>query len=212
MNRQDHKTKIVCTLGPASEDREVLGKMLGAGMNIARLNFSHGDFESHSRMVENLREAARNTGKRVAILADLPGPKIRIGRLSEEPIAIVPESLLTLTTNDIIGNAERISVNFSDLPEVVKSGDTLFINDGFIQLDVLQVEGTEVRCRVVVGGELRSGKGLNFPGIRLGISAFTENDRRCLEFALDLGVDAISQSFVEKRLLRTWLVALTTSG
>ncbi|MBN2319891.1 MAG: pyruvate kinase [Acidobacteria bacterium] len=197
MNLQDHKTKIVCTLGPASEDRRVLEKMLRAGMDVARLNFSHGDFESHGRMVEALRAAARNTGRRVAILADLPGPKIRIGRLAEEPIAVAPESVLTLTTDDIVGDRERISVNFSDLPKVVKGGDTLFVNDGFIQLEVLKTEGSDVRCKVVVGGELRSGKGLNFPGIRLGIGAFTDNDRRCLEFALKLGVDAVSQSFVE---------------
>lgn len=197
MNLPDHKTKIVCTLGPASEDREIMEKMLRAGMDIARLNFSHGDFENHSRMVETLRAAAQNTGRRVAILADLPGPKIRIGRLAEEPIALAPESALTLTTDDIVGRRERISVNFPDLPKVVKSGDTLFINDGFIQLEVLQIEGTDVQCKVVVGGELRSGKGFNFPNIRLGISAFTENDRNCLEFALNLGVDAVSQSFVE---------------
>ena len=197
MNLPEHKTKIVCTLGPASEDRGIMEKMLRAGMDIARLNFSHGNFESHSRMVETLRAAAQNTGKRVAVLADLPGPKIRIGRLDEEPIAVEPESILTLTTHDIVGNRDRVSVNFPDLPKVVKSGDTLFINDGFIQLEVLATEDTEVRCKIVVGGELRSGKGLNFPGIRLGVSAFTENDRRCLEFALNLGVDAVSQSFVE---------------
>ena len=197
MNLPEHKTKIVCTLGPASEDRGIMEKMLRAGMDIARLNFSHGNFESHSRMVETLRAAAQNTGKRVAVLADLPGPKIRIGRLDEEPIAVEPESILTLTTHDIVGNRDRVSVNFPDLPKVVKSGDTLFINDGFIQLEVLVTEDTEVRCKIVVGGELRSGKGLNFPGIRLGVSAFTENDRRCLEFALNLGVDAVSQSFVE---------------
>ena len=197
MNLPDHKTKIVCTLGPASEDRRILERMLYAGMDIARLNFSHGDFESHRRIVETLRSASQDTGRRVAIMADLPGPKIRIGRLVEEPITVVPESVLTLTTEDTVGNRDRIFVNFPDLPKVVKIGDTLFMNDGFIQLEVLRIEGTDVRCRIAVGGELRSGKGLNFPGIRLGISAFTENDRQCLEFALKLGVDAVSQSFVE---------------
>ncbi len=197
MNLPDNKTKIVCTLGPATEALEIMEKMLWAGMNVARLNFSHGDFESHRRMVETLRTASRNTGKRVAIMADLPGPKIRIGQIAEEPITVLPESVLTLTTEKMIGNAERISVNFPDLPKVVRSGDTLFLNDGYIQLQVLMVEGNDIQCRVVTGGELRSGKGLNFPGIRLGIGAFTENDRRCLEFALGLGIDAVSQSFVE---------------
>jgi pyruvate kinase len=197
MKLPDHKTKIVCTLGPATDSRETLESMLMAGMDVARLNFSHGDFDSHRRMVEALRTASQTTGKRVAIMADLPGPKIRIGRLAEEPITVGPTSVLILTTDNIIGDADRIPVNFPDLHKVVKKGDTLFLNDGFIQLEVLQIERNNIRCRVVVGGELRSGKGLNFPGIRLGISAFTENDRRCLEFALELGVDAVSQSFVE---------------
>jgi len=197
MKLPDHKTKIVCTLGPATEDAAIMGKMLEAGMDIARLNFSHGNFDNHRRMVLALREASRNTGKRVAIMADLPGPKIRIGRLVEEPVTVAPESVLTLTTDNIVGNNERVSVNFPNLPKIVKSGDTLFLNDGYIQLQVLDKSKTDVRCMVVLGGELGSGKGLNFPGIRLGIGVFTENDRRCLQFALELGVDAVSQSFVE---------------
>jgi pyruvate kinase len=197
MKLPDHKTKIVCTLGPATDSRETLERMLLAGMDVARLNFSHGDFDSHRRMVEVLRTASQTTGKQVVIMADLPGPKIRIGRLAEEPITVDPTSVLILTTENIIGHADCIPVNFPDLPKVVKKGDTLFMNDGFIQLEALQIEENNIRCRVVVGGELRSGKGLNFPGIQLGISAFTKNDRRCLEFALELGVDAVSQSFVE---------------
>jgi pyruvate kinase len=197
MTLPDHKTKIVCTLGPATENREILEKMLRAGMDIARLNFSHGDFESHSRMVEALLTASRNAGRQVSIMADLPGPKIRIGHLAEESVTVSPGSVLTLTTEAIQGTADRISVNFPDLPRVVKSGDALFLNDGYIQLEAIGTGKTYVTCRVVVGGELRSGKGLNFPGIRLGISAFTGNDRRCLEFALELGVDAVCQSFVE---------------
>jgi pyruvate kinase len=197
MEFPDHKTKIVCTLGPATEEQSVMEKMLEAGMDIARLNFSHGDFKSHSRMVATLRAASQSTGKRVAIMADLPGPKIRIGNIAEEPITVAAGSDLTLTTEDITGGIDRIPVNFPDLPRVVKKGDTLYLNDGYIQLKATNVKGSEVYCEVIVGGELRSGKGLNFPGIQLGIGAFTGNDRRILEFALDLGVDAISQSFVE---------------
>ena len=192
-----HKTKIVCTLGPATENQRTLERMLLAGMDVARLNFSHGDFSWHQKMIETVRAASRKVGKRVAIMADLPGPKIRIGRLADESIRVVAGSVLTLTTEDIIGNPERISVNFPDLPHVIHRGDTLFLNDGFVQLEVDQVHGKDIRCQVVVGGELRSRKGLNLPGIQLGISAFTENDRRCLEFALSQGVDAVSQSFVE---------------
>ena len=192
-----NKTKIVCTIGPASRSREVMEKMLRAGMNIARINFSHGDFPEHREVIESLRDAARATGTRLAILADLPGPKMRIGRFDREPIELEPGAFFTLTTDDEIGDLHRVSVTFSRLPQAVKSGDTLYLNDGMIQLEVDRVQGEDVLCRVIVGGELRSRKGLNLPGIDLGISAFTPHDLACLKFALENGVDAVSQSFVE---------------
>jgi pyruvate kinase len=192
-----HKTKIVCTLGPASESLEVMEKMMRAGMNIARLNFSHGDLESHRTVVRNLRSAARSAGKRLAIMGDLSGPKMRIGRIEEEPVELKPGDSFILTTDDIVGNAGRASVTFKRLPQAVRTGDTLFLNDGIIQLDVCSVKGSEVICKVVVGGELRSHKGLNLPGIDLGISAFTERDHECLKFAAEERIDAVSQSFVE---------------
>jgi pyruvate kinase len=192
-----NKTKIVCTIGPASDTQEVLEQMILAGMNVVRLNFSHGDFSGHKEKIENIRAASRATGRRVAIMADLPGPKMRIGRLDPEPIELNPGDYFTLTPEEIIGNAERVSVSFSNLPQAVKPGDKLFLNDGFIQLNVENVEGNDVRCRVDVGGELRSRKGLNLPGIDLGISAFTDHDYNCLKFALEQRVDAVSQSFVE---------------
>jgi pyruvate kinase len=172
-------------------------RMLLAGMNVARLNFSHGDFESHKRVIETLRFASRATGRRVAIMADLSGPKMRIGKLKEEPVELVPGEFFTLTAKDMLGDGTGASVSFSRLPKAVKPGDALYLNDGFIQLEVLKAEGDEVRCRVVVGGELRSRKGLNLPDIDLGITAFTDRDRECLRFAMEQGVDAVSQSFVE---------------
>jgi|UniRef100_A0A7C3WGW4 pyruvate kinase len=192
-----HKTKIVATIGPASESDQVLEEMIQAGMNVARLNFSHGDFDYHARLLERLRAAARKTGRRVAILADLPGPKLRIGTLAQEPVELRAGDFFTLTTQDILGDARRVSVSFQRLPEVVKPGDTLFLNDGLIQLQVAETGAEAVKCRVVVGGELRSRQGLNLPGVSLGISAFTPQDRECLAFALKQGVDAVSQSFVE---------------
>lgn len=192
-----NKTKIVCTIGPASESPEIMEQMIRAGMNVARLNFSHGDFESHKRVIDNLRAASDATGMRVAIMADLSGPKMRIGQLEEEPIELKPGDRFILTTEEMTGNRERVSVSFSRLPQAVKSGDTLFLNDGYIQLEVEKVSGSDVQCQVEVGGELRSRKGLNLPGIDLGISAFTPRDHECLKFALGQGVDAISQSFVE---------------
>jgi pyruvate kinase len=191
------KTKVVCTIGPASQAPEVMEQMIRAGMDIARLNFSHGDFTGHRKVIENLRAAARREGRRVAIMADLPGPKIRIGQFVKEPIHLKFDDPFTLTTEQVTGDGSRVSVNFEPLPKAVKPGDTVFLNDGFIQLEVVQVEGKNVRCRVLVGGELRSRKGLNLPGIDLGISAFTERDREGLKFASENGVDAISQSFVQ---------------
>jgi pyruvate kinase len=192
-----NKTKLVCTIGPASESPVVLQQMLEAGMTVARLNFSHGEFSWHKTVIERLRAAARAVGRPVAIMADLPGPKIRIGQLTEEPIMLKMGEAFTLTTDEIPGDLSGCSVSFSRLPAVVKPGDALSLNDGNIKLVVVQISNNAVVCRVLVGGELRSRKGLNFPGIDLGISAFTERDRECLKFALESGVDAISQSFVE---------------
>ena len=197
MKLPEQKTKIVATIGPASASREVMEAMIKAGMNVARINFSHGDFGGHKQVIDKLRAAARGLGRRIAVMADLPGPKMRIGRLADEPVELQPGSLFTLTTRDIVGDAERVSVSFARLPQALRPGDTLFLNDGLIQLETLKVEGQEVACRVLVGGELRSRKGLNLPGIDLGISAFTDHDRECLKFASEQGVDAVSQSFVE---------------
>ena len=193
-----NKTKIVATIGPASDHPEVLRQMIKAGMNIARLNFSHGDLTELDDTIDRIRAAAAEVGKRVTIMADLPGPKIRIGMFQEEPFELAPGDPFTLTTEEIVGDSGRVSVSFPQLPHSVRPGDTLFLNDGYIQLEVVAVEGPEVRCRVTVGGALRSRKGLNLPGIELGISAFTDHDRRCLQFAREHGIDAVSQSFVDR--------------
>jgi pyruvate kinase len=197
MRLPEHKTKIVATIGPASNSPEILESLIRAGMNIARLNFSHGNFEQHAEVIKHIRKASKAAGRRVAIMADLPGPKMRLGTIQPDPIQLVSGDTFTLTSEDITGSSRRVSMSFEPLPRVVKAGDRLFLNDGLVQLLVDQVEGKEVRCTVAVGGELRSRKGLNLPGINLGISAFTDQDRKCLEFALACGVDAVSQSFVE---------------
>jgi len=199
MKLPKNKTKIVCTIGPASTSLTVMEHMIAAGMNVARLNFSHGDFGTHKEVIERLRSASVHVGKRIAIMADLPGPKMRIGQIAGEPVHLKPGDDFTLTTRQIMGNAALASVTFERLPGAVKPGNILFLNDGLIQLKVLHASETDVVCRVVVGGELRSRKGLNLPNIDLGISAFTDHDRECLAFALQNGVDAISQSFVESK-------------
>jgi pyruvate kinase len=198
MTLPTNKTKIICTIGPASDSPEILEEMIRAGMNVARLNFSHGSFENHRKIIGTLRQVAQKTGKRLAIMADLPGPKMRIGDLAEEAVDLIPGAFFTLTADPVIGDARRVSMTFEPLPRVVHRGDTLYLNDGLIQLEVVEVMGPDVHCRVIVGGELRARKGLNLPGIKLGIHAFTDRDLECLKFAIENGVDAVSQSFVEK--------------
>lgn len=197
MKLHHHKTKIVATIGPSSDSPEMLERLIRVGLSVARLNFSHGDFSEHADRIKRIRTAEHATGQRVVIMTDLPGPKMRLGKIDPEPIQLLSGESFILTSEEIIGNPQRVSMSFARLPKVVKPGDKLFLNDGLVQLAVERVAGTDVFCKVVVGGELRSKKGLNLPGIDLGISAFTDHDRDCLEFALKNGVDAISQSFVE---------------
>ncbi|MCF8146836.1 MAG: pyruvate kinase [Deltaproteobacteria bacterium] len=197
MNLPLKKTKIVCTIGPASQSPAILEQMIRNGMNVARLNFAHGDFESHRQLIADIRSAAAAAGERVALLADLPGPKMRIGHLVEEPIELERDQAFTLVNGDLKGDANAVSISFEGLPRVVRPGNTIFLNDGLVQLKVERIDGNAVHCRVMVGGHLRSHKGVNFPGIDLGISAFTDRDRECLEFALGEGVDAIGESFVQ---------------
>src|SRR5213082_3851187 len=176
----------------------MLAQLIRAGMDVARLNFSHGNPSKHAEIIPRIRDAAREIGRRVAIMADLPGPKLRLGKIDPEPIQLLPGAHFTLTSEDIVGDVQHVSTSFEQLPRVVKPGDRIFLNDGLVQLLVERVTGHDVECAVVVGGELRSRKGLNLPGVDLGISAFTERDRACLEFALKQGVDAVGQSFVER--------------
>ncbi len=191
------KTKIVCTIGPASQSQAVLEQLIVNGMDIARINFSHGDLDSHRQVIVNVRAAAAATGHRIAIMGDLPGPKMRIGLLEEEAIQLERDQPIILQPGNFVGNAARVAMSFEALPRVVRPGDMIYVNDGFIQLEVERVQGNEVHCRVRVGGELRSRKGVNFPGIDLGISAFTDRDREFLAFAAAQELDALSQSFVQ---------------
>jgi pyruvate kinase len=128
-----HMTKIVATIWPASGSPEVLERLIRAGLTIARLNFSHGDFSRHAEVIRRVRAVAKDTGRRVAIMADLPGPKIRLGKIESEPIQLAPSDQFTLTTEEIVGNAQRVSTTFESLPRVVKPGDWLFLNDGLVQ-------------------------------------------------------------------------------
>ena len=152
MKLPPNKTKIVATIGPASSTPEVLEQMIRAGMNVARLNFSHGDFAEHQQNIGHIRSAAKAAGKRVAIMADLSGPKIRVGQFEEEPVQLQVGDPFTLTTDDVVGNQRRVSVSFARLPQVVKRGNLISLNDGYIQLEVAEVRGADVECVVKVGG------------------------------------------------------------
>ncbi len=196
MQLPSHKTKIVCTIGPASEDLSTIKDLMKAGLNIVRLNFSHGDFKTHAQVIRRVRKAAKELKKRVALMADLPGPKIRLGVLEKEPVYLKRGQKFVLTTRSVLGNENIAPVYWPELLKVVKKGSLIYVADGLIQLQVEEIKDQDVICTVVVGGELRSRKGINFPGVDLGVCAFTPKDKEILAFALEHGVDAVSQSFV----------------
>ncbi len=191
------KSKIVATIGPASSSPRTLQRMIQAGVSIARLNLAHGTPELHEGYIASIRAAARAAGRRVAILADLPGPKIRVGVLSREPLELKKGTRVFLVPQEQTDDPRTIPIPLPGLLEVLRPRHSVYLNDGLIQLMVEEISGGRARARVVVGGELFSHKGVNFPGIDLGLSPFTEEDQRFMAFALAHGVEAISLSFVE---------------
>ncbi len=192
------KTKIVCTIGPASESVENLTKLVNAGMNVMRLNFSHGDFEEHGGRIKNIREVTKNTGKNVAILLDTKGPEIRTGKLKVEPIELVQDETIILTTEEILGDKDRISITYDNLPNDVSIGSTILIDDGLIGLTVTDIKGTEIHCHIVNGGTIKSKRGVNVPGVKITLPGITEKDANDIVFGIEQGVDFIAASFVRK--------------
>ncbi len=191
------RTKIVCTLGPASSDPAVIDRLVAAGMDCARLNFSHGSHESHAAMAAKVRAAASRARRPLAILADLCGPKMRVGRFAEGPVELDQGQRFVLTTEPVLGTHECVSVSYDALPRDVHVGDPILLDDGLLRLRVTQVRGAEVHCEVEVGGELSDRKGLNLPGVRLSTPALTAKDERDLAFAVEeLEVDYVALSFV----------------
>lgn len=191
------RTKIVCTLGPASSDPAVIDALVAAGMDCARLNFSHGTHESHAEMAEKVRAAASRARRPLAILADLCGPKIRVGEFPDGPVQLEPGQTFTLTTEDVPGSADRASVSYEPLARDVKVGNRILLDDGLLALRVEAIEATEVRCVVETGGLLSDRKGVNLPGVHLSTPALTEKDEHDLRFAVDeLKADYLALSFV----------------
>ncbi|MBW4084188.1 pyruvate kinase [Paenibacillus sp. S150] len=192
------KSKIVCTIGPASESLENIKKLILAGMNVARLNFSHGDFEEHGNRIKTIRQASKELGKTVAILLDTKGPEIRTGKLEVEPIELVQDEYLTLTTEEILGDQNRISITYTDLPNDVQVGSTILIDDGLIGLTVVDIQGTEIKTRIVNGGTIKSKKGVNVPGVAISLPGITEKDTNDIIFGIEQDIDFIAASFVRK--------------
>lgn len=193
-----NKTKIICTIGPSSSSPQVLADLIRSGMNVARVNFSHGTSDEHRKLIRSIRTVATRLGRTVAILIDLPGPKIRIGRLRQEPVILKKGETVTLTTDPASSDLAAIPVNYPNLPSLVTEGTTIFLNDGFMQLKVIRVSGQEVVGKVVIGGPLLSHKGLNLPGISLPVSAVTPEDLIHVDLGLDEGVDTFTISFLER--------------
>ncbi|MFW0108493.1 pyruvate kinase [Rothia sp. P6271] len=190
------RAKIVCTIGPAISSEEKIKAAIEAGMNVARLNMSHGDHDVHTNSYKNIRKQSKALGKNVAILADLQGPKIRLETFKNGSEVLEPGDTFKITTEDVEGTKDICGTTFKGLPGDVAPGDTLLIDDGKIRLEAIEVTDTTVTTRVVVGGPISNNKGINLPGVAVSIPALTEKDERDLRFALKLGVDIIALSFV----------------
>lgn len=197
MGMIQRKAKIVCTLGPSSNSEAVLRELMRLGMDVARLNFSHGTHEEHARTIDRVRKVADREGKTICILQDLQGPKIRTGRLKyRTPVALKSGSHLVITPRDISGTASLLSTTFKTLAQEVSAGERVLLADGLIELRVTAVQGEDVECEVINGGLLGEHKGINLPGAVLRVPAITEKDEKDVEFGIKHGVDMIAASFV----------------
>ena len=193
------RTKIVCTLGPATSSRDKIRDLIRAGMDVARLNFSHGSRQEHSTLARHVREVSQQEGRHVALLQDLGGPKIRTGRLRfHQPVRLVPGQKLWLTPADTVGSSRRISISYASLARDVRKANRILLDDGLIELRVVRTLGQEVETEVIHGGLLSEHKGVNLPGVRLGVEALTPKDEADLRFGVELGVDYVALSFVRK--------------
>lgn len=190
------RTKIVCTIGPATEDETHLRRLIHAGMDVARLNFSHGDFASHARIIRRIRQINRQIDKPLALLQDLPGPKLRVGAFEGSQVKLRAGQLFILTTEDIAGNERIVSVGYKHFPRFVRKGDPILLGDGEIELEVVKVGTKEVVCKVAVGGQLSGRKGIHLPRSPVDLPVLTSRDRSALAFGIEQNVDFVALSFV----------------
>jgi pyruvate kinase len=190
------RTKIVCTIGPASESLNMLKKMIQAGMNVARLNFSHGSHEEHAKRIQNIRKAAQDLDTHVGIMLDTKGPEIRLGNLAESKIFLQQDKEIIITTKDILGTVDRISINYPGLPLDVKPGDNILIDDGLVNLKVLETSLDEIRCLILNSGEITSRKGVNVPGVNVKLPILTQKDIDDIQFGISNQLDFLAASFI----------------
>ncbi|TAK07240.1 pyruvate kinase [bacterium] len=190
------RTKIVCTIGPASESEKIIRGLIQSGMDVARLNFSHGTYAFHQRIIRTIRRIAQRLDKPVALLQDLPGPKIRVGPIEGNRVTLPTGKLFVLTTRKILGNHQIVSVSYRDFPQSVKKGDPILLGDGEIELEVLKRNFEGVTCKITVGGTLSSHKGIHFPRGSLDLPSLTSQDKRDMAFGIEQGVDFVALSFV----------------
>ncbi len=190
-------TKIVCTLGPASTDQDTMAELIAAGMDVARINFSHGDHAEHLTRLQTLRGLTEGNGSHIGVIGDLQGPKIRTGTLQDNsPVTLVPGQQLIITTQPTAGNRHKVSTTYQQLPQDVQVGKRILLDDGLLELQVVDTSATEVVCEVIVGGTLGEHKGINLPGVRVSAPSLTEKDRTDLEFILNHDFDYVALSFV----------------
>jgi pyruvate kinase len=205
----NRKAKIVCTIGPSSADREMIFSLIKNGMDVARLNFSHGDYATHKRAIKFIRDGSRRYNKPVAILQDLQGIKIRVGLIEGGAVELKKGRTLLVMSGEGIGNQEKIFISYPALLKDAKRGDRVLLDDGLIQLSVLGRAGGALRARVVEGGILKDRKGVNLPGVKISVKSFTEKDEKDLLFGINMGVDYVAISFVrdanDVRKIKNWL-------
>lgn len=190
------KTKIICTLGPSTDDYERLRALITNGMNVARLNFSHGTYDEHERRIRMVREVARELNAEVGLMLDTKGPEIRTGPLKEGKIELRPGQKFVLTNRPVEGNEDEVQISYHELPSQVKAGDCILIADGVIQLSVLEANDTDIVCQVVAGGVLGERKGINLPGVRTNLPFLSQKDIEDINFGIQQNMDFIAASFV----------------
>ena len=190
------KTKIICTIGPAVDEPAVLEKLMLAGMDVARINFSHGNYQDQAPRIETVKQVREKVGKPVALMLDTKGPEIRIGKFQDGGIELKEGDIFTLVTDEILGDKEKVSITYKNLCNEVNVGTMILINDGLIKVEVVEIQGTNIKCKVIDGGPLTNTKSINIPGMYINLPSPTEKDIEDIKFGITAGFDYIAASFI----------------